>query len=100
MWLRVASRAYFFLPFTHSQSDTITRLANHGSDPNCGFVTAELADFAKLEQLRLVHPILDDLHIVSSSDAHYLENMRDAAFTLSLSEPTAAEVIRVLDTPK
>lgn len=85
----------------HIDRDSLSVLSALGEiDPNCGFVTAELADYAKLEKLRLVHPILDDLHIVSSSDAHYLENMRDAAFTLSLSEPTAAEVIRVLDTPK
>ena len=85
----------------HIDRDSLSILSVLGEiDPYCGFATAELADFAKLEQLRLVHPILDDLHIVSSSDAHYLENMRDAAFTLELSEPTAAEVIRVLDTPK
>ena len=85
----------------HIDRDSLSILSVLGEiDPYCGFATAELADFAKLEQLRLIHPILDDLHIVSSSDAHYLENMRDAAFTLELSEPTAAEVIRVLDTPK
>lgn len=85
----------------HIDRDSLSIMSVLGEiDPYCGFATAELADFAKLEQLRLVHPILDDLHIVSSSDAHYLENMRDAAFTLELNEPTAAEVIRVLDTPK
>lgn len=85
----------------HIDRESLSILSVLGEiDPYCGFVTAELADFAKLEALRLVHPILDALHIVSSSDAHYLENMRDAAFTLNLEEPTAAEVIRVLDTPK
>ena len=85
----------------HIDRDSLSILSVLGEiDPYCGFATAELADFAKLEALRLVHPILDALHIVSSSDAHYLENMRDAAFTLNLEEPTAAEVIRVLDTPK
>ncbi len=85
----------------HIDRDSLSILSVLGEiDPYCGFVTAELANFAKLEALRLVHPILDALHIVSSSDAHYLENMRDAAFTLNLEEPTAAEVIRVLDTPK
>lgn len=85
----------------HIDRDSLSILSVLGEiDPYCGFVTAELANFAKLEALRLVHPILDALHIVSSSDAHYLENMRDAAFTLNLEEPTAVEVIRVLDTPK
>lgn len=85
----------------HIDRDSLSILSVLGEiDLYCGFVTAELADFAKLEALRLVHPILDALHIVSSSDAHYLENMRDAAFTLNLEEPTAAEVLRVLDTPK
>ena len=36
------------------------------------------------------------MNIVTSSDAHYLENMREKEFTLPVNEPTAAAVIEYL----
>ena len=44
--------------------------------------------------------ILDTLNIVTCSDAHYLENMKDAANTLELPELTREAVIEYLDTQK
>ena len=62
-------------------------------------MTAELADVGKLDALRRQHPILETLNIVTCSDAHYLENMRDATNTLELEALTAENVITALDTP-
>lgn len=82
----------------HIDRDSLSILSVLGEiDPSCGFTVAELADRGKLEMLRAQHPILDTLRIVTDSDAHYLENMRDAEHTLDLDEPTAECLIRTLD---
>ena len=57
--------------------------------PECGFTTAELADISLLPQLLQRHPILGEMNIVTDSDAHYLENMREAENTMELEELTA-----------
>ena len=85
----------------HIDRDSLSILSVQGEiDPYCGFKTAELADFSRLEELRQQHPILDTMNIITCSDAHYLENMRDAANTIELPELTREAVIEYLDTPK
>ena len=68
-------------------------------DESCGFITAELADKSKLDTLRRLHPILDTLNIVTNSDAHYLENMRDAENQIELEELSAECLVERLNTP-
>lgn len=83
----------------HIDRDSLSILSVLGEiDPYCGFRTAELADITKLPELRKQHPILDCMNIITCSDAHYLENMRDAANTLNLPELTREAVIEYLDT--
>ena len=83
----------------HIDRDSLSILSVLGEiDPYCGFRTAELADISKLGELREKHPILDHMNIITCSDAHYLENMRDAANTLTLPELTREAVIEYLDT--
>lgn len=83
----------------HIDRDSLSILSVLGEiDESCGFKTAELADISKLDGLKKLHPILDTLHIITCSDAHYLENMRDAANTLTLPELTREAVIEYLDT--
>ena len=85
----------------HIDRDSLSILSVLGEiDPYCGFRTAELADISKLPELRKQHPILDHMNIITCSDAHYLENMRDAANTLELPELTREAVINYLDTEK
>lgn len=82
----------------HIDRDSLSILSVLGEiDEGCGFKTAELADKSKLEQLRTKHPILNTLNIVTNSDAHYLENMREAENFLELDELTPASVIARLD---
>jgi len=82
----------------HIDRDSLSILSVLGEiDPYCGFKTAELADISKLDVLKQQHPILNDMHIVTCSDAHYLENMRDAANTLELPELTREAVVAALD---
>lgn len=85
----------------HIDRDSLSILSVLGEiDPYCGFVTAELADSAKLDSLRQQHPILGTLNIVTNSDAHYLENMREAENAMELPALTRENVIRFLDTSK
>ena len=82
----------------HIDRDSLSILSVLGEiDPACGFRTAELADISKLDALKEQHPILSEMNIVTCSDAHYLENMKDAANTLDLPELTREAVIRYLD---
>lgn len=82
----------------HIDRDSLSILSVLGEiDPFCGFKTAELADISKLGELKKLHPILNGMHIVTCSDAHYLENMRDAQNTLDLPLLSREAVINCLD---
>ena len=82
----------------HIDRDSLSVLSVLGEiDPACGFKTAELADKTKLEQLGKLHPILDTMHIITDSDAHYLENMRDAENFLEAEDNTPEAVLKALD---
>ena len=82
----------------HIDRDSLSILSVLGEiDESCGFKTVELADKSKLPLLKERHPILNGMNIVTSSDAHYLENMREAENFLDLDALTAEEVIRALD---
>ena len=82
----------------HIDRDSLSILSVLGEiDAYCGFKTAELADRSKLEALKEQHPILNTLHIVTDSDAHYLENMRGAENYLELDKLTAEAVLAALD---
>ena len=81
----------------HIDRDSYSILSVLGEiDPYCGFTTAELADITRLDTLKRLHPILDSMNIITSSDAHYLENMREAESFMELDELTAENVINKL----
>ena len=85
----------------HIDRDSLSILSVLGEiDESCGFRTAELSDLSKLDGLRRQHPILERLNIITCSDAHYLENMREAANSLELPELSAEAVLTVLDTAR
>lgn len=82
----------------HIDRDSLSILSVLGEiDEYCGFRTAELADKSKLPELKKLHPVLNNMNIVTSSDAHYLENMREAENFLELEELSAESVIEYLD---
>ena len=82
----------------HIDRDSYSILSVLGEiDPFSGFTTVELADKIKLPELKKLHPILHMMNIVTNSDAHYLENMRDAENYLELDELTAEAVIKSLE---
>lgn len=63
----------------HINRDSMSILSSLGEiPPECGFKTAEVSSSGNIEELKKAHPILNDMLIVRDSDAHYLQNMKDA----------------------
>lgn len=63
----------------HINRDSMSILSVLGEiPPECGFTSCEVSSSGNIEQLKAMHPILNDMLIVRDSDAHYLENMKDA----------------------
>ena len=61
----------------HIDRSSFSVLSNLGViDESFGFKCAEIFDIEKADELKAKHPILNDMRIVTDSDAHYLENMR------------------------
>ena len=82
----------------HIDRDSLSILSVLGEiDPECGFKTVELADRSRLPELLRLHPIIGGMNVVTSSDAHYLENMRDAENTVEAEENSAEAIICALD---
>lgn len=67
--------------------------------PECGFSVAEVSQSGDIEKLTAAHPILKNMYIVRDSDAHYLENMRDAGPYIELDELTPENVMNFLEDP-
>lgn len=82
----------------HIDRDSLSILSVLGEiDESCGFTAAELADKSREDELKQAHPILNNMKIVTDSDAHYLENMRDPSEYIELGELTREKVIEYLD---
>lgn len=61
----------------HIDRSSFSILSNLGMiDDSFGFTCAEIFDISKEKELKEKHPYLNELKIVSDSDAHYLEKMR------------------------
>lgn len=78
----------------HIDRESMSILAVLGEiDESYDFKTAELADKSQLDSLLSAHPILEKMNIVTNSDAHYLENMKEAQNYFELSEITPQSII-------
>ena len=61
----------------HIDRSSFSIISNLGTiDESFGFRCAEIFDISMQEELKQKHPYLNNLKILSDSDAHYLENMR------------------------
>ena len=82
----------------HVDKSSNSMIATLGTIPDDPYFPAiEVKDLSRLEELRLKHPI-DGKVIVTSSDAHYLENIGDAGgeITLDTDGSDKREVIKKL----
>lgn len=65
-------------------------------DESMGFRYAEISDHGDLSALREQYPALNHMRILCSSDAHCLENMREAKDTIALAECSPKGLIAAL----
>lgn len=81
----------------HINRDSMSILSVLGEiPPECGFKTVEVSSSGDINQLKSMHPILNDMLIVRDSDAHYLENMKDAQNYFELDTLTTENVLSIL----
>lgn len=81
----------------HINRDSMSILSSLGEiPPECGFSIAEVSSSGDIEKLKAMHPILNKMRIVRNSDAHYLENMREAQNYLELDSLSPTSVLDAL----
>lgn len=57
------------------------------------FAAVEMTENADQNEYRANYPIIKDMPVFVSSDAHYLENMREAKHTIDIAENSAKAVV-------
>ncbi len=78
----------------HINRDSMSIISSLGDiPPECGFRTAEVSSSGNIKQLKEKYPILNDMLIVRDSDAHYLQNMKDAENFFELEELSINSVL-------
>lgn len=81
----------------HIEKSANSLLANLGFvPPGSKFRTAEVRDLKKLHQIRKDNPYLETCHIISNSDAHYLEHIHEPELTIPVREKSTEAVIEYL----
>ena len=60
------------------------------------FAAVEMTENADQDEYRAKYPIIKDMPVFVSSDAHYLENMREAKHTIDVAENSAKAVVEYI----
>ncbi len=68
--------------------------------PDAGFTAAEIRDPQLLEEYKSRYPILDELCVVSSSDAHGIAGVSGRVNFMEIDQNTAEALIKILLTKK
>lgn len=96
LWELVESFGGVMIP-AHVDKGSNSLIANLGFVPEDSlFTTAEVHDLKKLHALRKTNPYLEGCRIISSSDAHYLEDIKEPELTIEVRERTAEAVLETL----
>lgn len=78
----------------HIDRSSYSVISNLGMiTPEMSFKTVEMTEQAGQNDYKCRYPIIKDMPIIVSSDAHYLENMKEAKHTINVSENSAKAVI-------
>lgn len=81
----------------HIDKNANSLLSNLGFvPPESQFRTVELHDMEKLSKLQKSNPYLTQCRTICNSDAHYLEHIHEAEYTMAVKERSAAGVIAYL----
>lgn len=63
--------------------------------PSPPFTVAELHDMEKAEEIKVKHPVVNNLLLVGGSDAHYLWDIQDAKNSFMIDdEPYCSALVR------
>ena len=74
-------------------------LANLGFiPPDSRFTCVEIKDMTHYHALKKQHPYLEHCHIISDSDAHYLEHINEPHYTLSVKSRNPKDILSALTT--
>ncbi len=83
----------------HIDRSSFSILSNLGTiEEYFGFKCAEIYDILKEAELKKKHPYLNELKILSDSDAHYLENMRIPEQIIDVPENNIKTILDFLNT--
>ena len=78
----------------HIDRSSYSVISNLGMiTPEMSFKAVEMTENADRSDYMAKYPIISDMPIIVSSDAHYLENMREAKHTIPLTECSAKAVL-------
>ena len=81
----------------HIDRSSFSILASLGTiEAGMGFTCAEVSPAGDVEELCRLYPDLGEMRILHSSDAHYLENMREASHRIRLPENSPQALIAYL----
>lgn len=81
----------------HLDKSSTSLLSNLGFiPPDSRFTCAELKEMSNLHRLRAANPYLAGCSIVSSSDAHYLEQINQANYTIQAAGRTVPDILAAL----
>lgn len=81
----------------HLDKSTTSLLSNLGFiPPTSRFTTAEVKNLTKLHELVRSNPYLNNCRIISNSDAHYLQDIREPIYNLHVESMTTKAVIQAL----
>jgi PHP family Zn ribbon phosphoesterase len=84
----------------HIDRNSYSIISNLGTiDNSFNFNCAEVFDTDTLEALKKRYPYLNELKILSSSDAHYLEHMRLKTNYIEVDENSIESILSYLKSP-
>ncbi len=84
----------------HIDKTTTSLLSNLGFvPPDSTFTLAEVHDMKNLHQILKDHPYFKKCNIISDSDAHYLQHIRDAKYQIFPKSRSIPDILECLVTP-
>ena len=83
----------------HIDKSSTSQLSNLGFvPPDSTFTCAEVHDLKNLHRIQREHPYFLNCNIVSSSDAHYLEDIREPEYQLFAKSREIADILKAVQT--
>lgn len=96
LWALVRSYGGVMFP-AHIDKQSNSLISNLGFvPPDSVFAAAELKELKNLHGIKKGNPYLERCRIISNSDAHYLEDIKEPYFTIAVEERTAKAVVDAL----